>query len=171
LLSGNLFKVNPEQCHLAIKSEDKSLASLWHRRLGHPYFQKMQEKSNAFIGLNKTVSHSYTCSTCVDSKAHRSPFPKSSGTSTRKIFQIVHCDIKGPTNAKARTVNRYFSTFTDDFSRFSCVVLIRKKVKQFMRLENTYLLWKTSRKQKSKVCAGTTEENLLILDLRVFSPK
>jgi transposase InsO family protein len=55
----------------------------------------------------------------------RKPF----GTGTRSEFplQLIHSDIYGPMNVRARHEGRYFITFIDDYTRYGHVYLISHK--------------------------------------------
>lgn len=125
--SGNLFKVEMHEANLVMKREDESIASLWHRRLGHICQSKMEETSEAVTGFNKPALLPYKCVVCLEAKAQRNSFPRKSETNTTETLELIHCDLKGPANITGRKGNRYFITFTDDFSRFSCIVLLKEK--------------------------------------------
>ena len=66
-----------------------------------------------------------TCEHCLVGKSKRKPF----GKATRASFslQLIHSDICGPMNVRARHGDSYFITFIDDFTRYSHVYLISHK--------------------------------------------
>jgi hypothetical protein len=54
--------------------------------------------------------------------------------SVKEIFSIVRSDVYGPMTTPARNAYKYFVTFTDDYSRFRIVYLIRRKSNSFKKL-------------------------------------
>ena len=72
-------------------------------------------------GLLSSIEHVElsTCENCLAGKSARKPF----GQATRAEYplQLVHSDICGPMNVRARHGANYFITFIDDFTRFSYV--------------------------------------------------
>ena len=63
-----------------------------------------------------------TCESCLVGKACRKPFGKA--TRATHVLELVHSNICGPMNVKARHVASYFLTFIDDYTRFGSVYLI-----------------------------------------------
>ena len=76
-------------------------------------------------------------------KTARKPFGK--GTRAEFPLQLIHSDICGPMNVRARHGASYFITFIDDFTRFGYVYLIAHKsealecFKKFMNLTENQL--------------------------------
>ena len=66
-----------------------------------------------------------TCEHCLAGKATRLPFGKAKGAISP--LQLIHSDICGPLNVRARHGADYFITFIDDFTRFGHVYLISHK--------------------------------------------
>ena len=62
------------------------------------------------------------CEPCLAGKACRKPF----GTKKRvaHLIELVHSDICGPMNKRARHGASYFLTLIDDYSRYSYVYLL-----------------------------------------------
>jgi len=71
-------------CNLIISSD------LWHRRLGHPSFNRLQFLADNLLKFNFDSSHK--CDVYPLAKQTRHPFPSSS-ISTSKCFSLIHCDI------------------------------------------------------------------------------
>ena len=73
-----------------------------------------------------------TCEYCIMSKLPKSLF---SGIRERAkgIFELIHFHVCGPMPIQARSDSFYFITFTDDFSRFRWVYLMRYKFKAFKK--------------------------------------
>ena len=109
---------------------DLNRTYLWHCRLGH-INQKRISKLHRDGLLESFDLESYdTCESCLLGKMTKSPF---TGTSERAsvLLAIVHTDVCGPFNTSARGGYNYFITFTDDFSRYGYVYLLRHKSEAF----------------------------------------
>ena len=65
------------------------------------------------------------CDKCLARKATRLPF----GKAKRVTFplQLIHSDICGPMNVRARHCAHYIITSIDDFTKYGCVYLISHK--------------------------------------------
>src|SRR3954447_18995931 len=63
-------------------------------------------------------------------KMTKTPF---SGTMERTadLLEIIHTDVCGPMSFEARGMYRYFVTFTDDFSRYGYIYLMKHKSEIF----------------------------------------
>ena len=62
---------------------------------------------------------------CLAGKATRLPFGKAKKATSK--LQLIHSDICGPINVRARHGVNYFITFIDDFTRFGHAYLISHK--------------------------------------------
>ena len=62
------------------------------------------------------------CEQCLAGKAKRLLFGKAKRAAIP--LELIHFDICGPMNIRARHEAQYFITFIDDFTRFSHVYLI-----------------------------------------------
>ena len=65
------------------------------------------------------------CEPCMAGKAIRKPFGKA--VRATSPLELVHSDICGPMNVRARHGGTYFITFIDDYSRYGYVYLISHK--------------------------------------------
>ena len=66
-----------------------------------------------------------TCEHCLVGKTTRKPFGK--GTRAEFPLQLIHSDICGPMNVRARHGAVYFITYIDDFTRYGYIYLISHK--------------------------------------------
>ena len=66
-----------------------------------------------------------TYENCLAGKMARKPFGKR--TRSEIPLQLIHYDIYGPTNIRARNVGVYFITFIDNYKCFGHVYLISHK--------------------------------------------
>ena len=106
-----------------IKS-DLNTTYLWHCRLGH-----INEKCISKIHQNRLLnSFDYesfkTYESCLLRKMTKIPF---TGQSERanELLGLIYFDVCGPLSSTARGGFQYFITFTDDFSRYGYVYLMK----------------------------------------------
>jgi hypothetical protein len=53
------------------------------------------------------------------------------GLRSQELLELVHTDVCGPMNKPARGGYEYYITFTDDYSRYGYVYLMRRKSEAF----------------------------------------
>ena len=97
---------------------------LWHFRMGHPSFERLQymQSSYPFLKHNKD----FVCNTCYYAKHKKLPFP-SSTSHALCCFDLVHIDIWGPCSKISMHGHRYFLTIVHDHSRFTWIFLMNTK--------------------------------------------
>ena len=108
------------------KSNDLNSTYLWHCRLGH-INEKRVSKLNQVGLLNSFDFESYdTCESCLLGKMTKDPF---TGHSERanELLDLIHTYVCGPLSLDARGGYKYLITFTDYFSRYGYVYLMRHK--------------------------------------------
>lgn len=77
-------------------------AELWHKRLGHPSFSKLQTlKSHLSISLHRDP---LSCIDCSVSKCHRLPF-KLSNSTVNNPLSLIHSDVWGPFHGSSLVTN------------------------------------------------------------------
>jgi hypothetical protein len=62
------------------------------------------------------------------------PFSKK-GEKTSDLLALIHTDVSGPMGTYTRNGDRYFITFTDDYSRYGYVYLMRHKSESFEKFK------------------------------------
>jgi hypothetical protein len=118
--------------------ESKSLET-WHRCLGHINKRKIKTILKSTTGVKiKDKNNSYEndiCGTCQISNQKRSKFSKLQlhQHRSRRLLELVHTDVCGPITPQTNGGNKYFVTYTDDFSRCVAVYLMKNKSEQFAR--------------------------------------
>ncbi|GJY89378.1 retrotransposon protein, putative, ty1-copia subclass [Tanacetum coccineum] len=70
------------------------------------------------------------CRSCISGKMARKPFPHQVERAKDRL-ELIHTDICGPFRTVSREGANYFITFTDDFSRYSFVYLMKHKHEVF----------------------------------------
>lgn len=94
----------------------------WHARLGHVGQERMNRLAKDGLLDQLTRVKLPRCEPCLAGKATKKPFGKASRASSP--LDLIHSDICGPLNVKARHGAVYFLTFIDDYSRFGYVYLL-----------------------------------------------
>ncbi|KAJ9543891.1 LOW QUALITY PROTEIN: hypothetical protein OSB04_023598 [Centaurea solstitialis] len=133
LYTVNLQDNSSEIYHISKRSKDiEDQTYLWHCRLGHINKKRVELLlKGGFLG---TFSYKPfdNCESCLSGKMTKQPFNKENERAT-DLLEIIHTDVCGPFSHVARGGYRYFITFTDDFSRYGYVYLMRHKSESFER--------------------------------------
>ena len=74
------------------------------------------------------------CETYLHGKMTKSPFTSQSERAS-DLLGLVHTDVCGPMSYVARGGFQYFINFTDDFSRYGYIYLMRHKLESFEKLK------------------------------------
>ncbi|KAK8597114.1 hypothetical protein V6N12_065590 [Hibiscus sabdariffa] len=74
------------------------------------------------------------CESCLLGKMTKAPF-SGKGERACDLLGLIHSDVCGPMNTQARGGFQYFITFTDDFSRYGYIYLIRHKSEALERFK------------------------------------
>ena len=140
-LSNGLYVLNLEQPKpiynidtKRFKSNDFNPTYFWHCRLGH-----VNEKSILKLHQDGLI-HSFdlesfeTCESGLLGKMTKAPF---TGHSERAsdLLGLIHTDVYGPISSIARGGYQYFITFTDDFSTYGYINLMRQKSESFEKFK------------------------------------
>jgi hypothetical protein len=107
-------------------SNDLSSTYMWHCHLGHISENRMKKlHSNGLLTSFDFESYE-TCEACLLGKMTKAPF---TGLPKRALdlLEHMHTNVCGPMSTIARGGFQYFITFTDDFSIYDYVYLIKHK--------------------------------------------
>ncbi|KAJ9541534.1 hypothetical protein OSB04_028040 [Centaurea solstitialis] len=127
----NLQDDNKEIYHISKRSKDiEDQTYLWHCRLGHINKKRIELLlKGGFLGTFDFKPFD-NCESCLSGKMTKQPFNKDNERAT-DLLEIVHTDVCGPFSHEARGGYRYFITFTNDFSRYGYVYLMRHNSESF----------------------------------------
>ncbi|KAJ9567534.1 hypothetical protein OSB04_003500, partial [Centaurea solstitialis] len=127
----NLQDNNNEIYHISKRSKDiEDQTYLWHCRLGHINKKRVELLlKRGFLGTFDFKPFD-NCESCLSDKMTKEPFNKDNERAS-DLLEIVHTDVCGPFSHEARGGYQYFITFTDDFSRYGYVYLMRHKSESF----------------------------------------
>ncbi|GKB42555.1 zinc finger, CCHC-type containing protein [Tanacetum coccineum] len=97
---------------------------LWHARLGHVHFKRMQDMSKD--GLIPAFDMDFEkCKTCILNKITKKPFQNVK--SETEVLELIHSDLCDLHATPSLGNKKYFVTFIDDPSRFCYVYLLQSK--------------------------------------------
>nr|GEV03544.1 hypothetical protein [Tanacetum cinerariifolium] len=103
---------------------------LWHCRLGH-ISKKCIEKLQHDGLLNSTNLGAFEkYVSCMSRKMARKPYTHQMERA-KDLLGLIHTDVCGPFKIMSRHGASYFVTFTDDFSRYGYVYLLKHKHEMF----------------------------------------
>ncbi|GJT50672.1 retrotransposon protein, putative, ty1-copia subclass [Tanacetum coccineum] len=103
---------------------------LWHCRLAHISKKRIEKLQQEGL-LKSTDDESFDqCVSCLSGKMTRKSFPYRPERAT-DLLGIIHTDVCGPLRHVSRQGASYFITFTDDYSRYGYVYLLKHKHEVF----------------------------------------
>lgn len=71
------------------------------------------------------------CEPCIAAKQRRGAFPKATPHRSTRPLELICSDLKGPLPVRDRSQNRYWITFTCDYTRFRWVFPLKTKDEAF----------------------------------------
>ncbi|GJR14127.1 retrotransposon protein, putative, ty1-copia subclass [Tanacetum coccineum] len=105
-------------------------ALLWHCRLGHISKKRIEKLQHDGL-LNSTDLRAFEkCVSCMSGKMARKPYTHQVERA-KDLLGLIHTDVCGPFRTVSRQGASYFVTFTDDFSRYGYVYLLKHKHEVF----------------------------------------
>ena len=123
-----IFQKHGEKAHVyKTKTPKEWPLSLWHRRLGHLGKRDLMKllKAHKIRFSMDDLKGEEACECCQKARQTRLPFNRNARR-TKRPFELVHTDICGPF-PQSYDGFKYFVTFTDDFSRFTCIFPMKNK--------------------------------------------
>ena len=99
----------------------------------------------SFVQCNKTAH----CNVCPIGKQKRLPF-LSSNNIFEFPFDLVYCDLWGPFSNPTMDGYKYFLTIVDDFSRCTCIYLLKSKSETQVLLSQFYVFVETQFNKRIK---------------------
>ncbi|KAI3739156.1 hypothetical protein L2E82_29553 [Cichorium intybus] len=109
-------------------------ACLWHCRLGHINKKRIAQLQKDGVLESFDLGSDDVCESCLLGKMTKSPF-KGSFERGEGLLDIIHTDVCGPFRTTTRDGTRFYVTFTDDFSRYGYVYLIKNKSDTFEKFK------------------------------------
>ncbi|GAU34012.1 hypothetical protein TSUD_212730 [Trifolium subterraneum] len=102
---------------------------LWHNRYAHLSLKSLKtlNQKKMVKGLLEVEDIEDKCVDCLSGKKHRDSIPKNAVWRASNKLELVHSDICGPINPTSNGGNRYFITFTNDFTRKTWIYFLHEK--------------------------------------------
>ncbi|GBE86172.1 hypothetical protein SCP_0900490 [Sparassis crispa] len=126
-----------ESASVAVEPEvERALISLsvmdFHRRMGHisPIIAERLVREGRVEGVRLTdkANKEKTCNSCIQAKITRATVPKERESDrTKELDDRVHSDVWGPAQTETLGGKKYFTSFTDDATRWTDLYLLRAK--------------------------------------------
>ncbi|GJW98304.1 retrotransposon protein, putative, ty1-copia subclass [Tanacetum coccineum] len=107
---------------------DSSL--LWHCRLGHISKKRIEKLQHDGLLNSIDIESLGKCVSCLSGKMARKPYSHQVERA-KDLLGLIHTDVCGPFRIVSRQGANYFVTFTDDFSRYGYVYLLKHKHEVF----------------------------------------
>nr|GEV48176.1 retrotransposon protein, putative, Ty1-copia subclass [Tanacetum cinerariifolium] len=131
-------KDNPAKdaiCHqfgeIVIKAKlNLDFAFLWHCRLGHINKKRIEKLQHDGLLDSTDIKSFEKCVSCMSGKMARKPYSHQVKRA-KYLLGLIHTNVCGPFKIMPRQGAYYFVTFTDDFSRYGYVYLLKHKHEVF----------------------------------------
>ena len=108
------------------KQAPSQMTELMHRRMGHLNHQTLKLLTHLSTGMTLGSLPELKCQTCMENKATKTPFPKSS-SHAKEIGELTHADICSVGVPSAICKSTMFLLLIDDKSRFIHIYLLTHK--------------------------------------------
>jgi len=125
-------------------------AYLWHKHLGHISKERLERLVKNEILPNLDFTDLNVCVDCI--KGKQTKHTMKGATSGNQLLEIIHIDICGPFDVSSFNKEKYFITFTYDFSRYGHVYLLHEKSQAVNALEIYINEVEKQLDRKVKVC-------------------
>nr|GEW44487.1 retrotransposon protein, putative, Ty1-copia subclass [Tanacetum cinerariifolium] len=103
---------------------------LWHYRFGHINKKRIEKlQQDGLLDLTEIKSLE-KCVSCMSGKMARKPYSHQVKR-VKDLLGLIHTDVCGQFRTVSRQGASYFVTFTDDFSRYGYVYLLKHKHEVF----------------------------------------
>nr|AAX94813.1 retrotransposon protein, putative, Ty1-copia sub-class [Oryza sativa Japonica Group]ABA93176.1 retrotransposon protein, putative, Ty1-copia subclass [Oryza sativa Japonica Group] len=139
-MMNGLYIVNLDGCSVyninakRQRPNDLNPTFIWHCRLGHINERRMEKLHRDGLLHSFDFESFETCESCLLGKMTKAPFTGQSEKAS-ELLGLVHTDVCGPMSSTARGGFGYFITFTNDFSRYGYVYLMRHKSDSFEKFK------------------------------------
>ncbi|GJT32264.1 retrotransposon protein, putative, ty1-copia subclass [Tanacetum coccineum] len=103
---------------------------LWHCRLGHDSKKRIEKLKHDRLLNSTNIESLGKCVSCMSGKMARKPYSHQVKRA-KDLLGLIHTDVCGPFRIMSRQGANYFVTFTDDFSQYGYVYLLKHKHEVF----------------------------------------
>ncbi|GJR69117.1 retrotransposon protein, putative, ty1-copia subclass [Tanacetum coccineum] len=121
----SMYAVSNKRAKLNLDS-----ALLWHCRLGHINKKRIEKLQHDGLLDSTDIKSFEKCVACMSGKMARKPYSHQVERA-KDLLGLIHTDVCGPFKIMSRQGASYFVTFTDDFSHYGYVYLLKHKHEVF----------------------------------------
>nr|AAD25646.1 putative retroelement pol polyprotein [Arabidopsis thaliana] len=121
---GNLYVLDTQSPAISVNAVVD--VSVWHKRLGHPSFSRLDSLSEVLGTTRHKNKKSAYCHVCHLAKQKKLSFP-SANNICNSTFELLHIDVWGPFSVETVEGYKYFLTIVDDHSRATWIYLLKSK--------------------------------------------
>ena len=168
---GKLYKLDCEVQKPSVERAtiaDSSKIDLWHQRLAHVNHNQLRQlKSAEGVDVQQEEKQSF-CEACVQGKMHQLPHKPLKEIKSKEKLQLVHTDVCGPMQTQSFGGNRYFITFTDDYSRSCKVYFLKKKSEAFEKFKEFKAAAEKESGQKVKALQADRDGKYLSKEFKCY---
>ncbi|GKA71628.1 retrotransposon protein, putative, ty1-copia subclass [Tanacetum coccineum] len=111
---------------------------LWHCRLGHINKKRMVKLQHDGLLNSTDIKSLEKCVSCMSGKMARKPYSYQVKRA-KDLLRLIHTNVCVPFKIMSRQGAYYFVTFTDDFSQYGYVYLLKHKHEVFKLLNQEFL--------------------------------
>ena len=124
-----------ENLSLKRKASSNNPTYLWHLRLDHINLKKIDILVKEGLLSSLTIQPLPACTSCLKGKITKRLFLAKENRS-KYVLELIHIDVCGPLNIRAKGSFEYFITFIDDYSRYEYVYLLHRKSEDLKSSKN-----------------------------------
>ncbi|GKF82464.1 retrotransposon protein, putative, ty1-copia subclass, partial [Tanacetum coccineum] len=121
----SMYAVSNKRAKLNLDS-----ALLWHCRLGHINKKRIEKLQHDGLLDSIDIKSFEKCIACMSGKMARKPYLHQV-EKYKDLLGLIRTNVCGPFKIMSRQGAYYFVTFTDDFSRYGYVYLLKHKHEVF----------------------------------------
>jgi hypothetical protein len=117
-----------------LRPNDLNPTFIWHCHLGHINEKRIEKLHKDGLLISFDFESFDTCESCLLGKMTKTPFTSQSKRAN-DLLGLVYTDVCEPISSIAKGDFQYFITFTNDFSRYGYVNLMRHKSESFEKFK------------------------------------
>ena len=110
------------------------------------------------LSFNQNEIFDQKCQGCAYGKQHHLPFPKKSDHECKQSLEHIHTNVCGQIPINSEEASRYFVTFTDDYTHYTYVYMMKNKSEVIDKLREYVEMAKKFTRQRVKRIRSDNEQ-------------
>lgn len=116
-------------------------SNLWYYHLSYINNMRLDKLAKEDLIDSFNADSQDTCESCLKGKMANAPFLRK-GQRAKELLELIHTDVCGPMSIPVRGGYSYFITFTDDYSLYGYIYLVKhksealEKFKEFKKMKS-----------------------------------